>query len=184
MEDFHSAVMTIGQIRQPVVALVNGVTAAGGLELLLACDFAIAARSAQIGDAHLKYGQMGGGGILSLLPRLIGPARARELIFSARFLSADEAQEWRIVNRVVEDDALLEAGLEFSRAVAGHSFLAVANAKYVLNSNWADAVPLEAALRLERERTAFYTFTSGDSHEGLQAFVERREPRFNQTRRT
>ena len=60
----------------PVIALVNGVTAAGGLELLLNCDFALAARSARIGDGHLNFGQMGGGGVLTLLPRAIGRARA------------------------------------------------------------------------------------------------------------
>src|SRR5205823_2711424 len=69
----------------PAVGLVNGVAAAGGLELLLNCDFALAARSARIGDAHLNFGQMGGGGALTLLPRAVGRARAAELVFTGRF---------------------------------------------------------------------------------------------------
>jgi enoyl-CoA hydratase/carnithine racemase len=77
LQDFHRTTADIKFLRKPVVALVNGIVAAGGLELLVSCDFTIAAQSATIGDAHLQYGQMGGGGILTMLPRMIGPARAR-----------------------------------------------------------------------------------------------------------
>ena len=124
---------------------MNGVTAAGGLELLLSCDFAIAAQSSRIGDAHLQYGQMGGGGVLTMLPRMIGPSRARQLIFSGRFLTADEACDWGLVSSVVPDADLLEAGLEFSRGVATRSPLAVANAKFVLNTAWSDGTGMESA---------------------------------------
>jgi enoyl-CoA hydratase len=85
------------------VALVNGVTAAGGLELILNCDFALVAASARIGDGHLNFGQMGGGGVLTLLPRAIGRARAAELVLSGRFLSAPEAVEWGLASRCVPD---------------------------------------------------------------------------------
>src|SRR6202035_5479473 len=145
-------------------------TAAGGLELLLSCDFAIAASSARIGDAHLAFGQMGGGGVLTLLPRSIGPAKARELIFSARYLSAAQAESWGIVNRVVRDGKLLAEGLEFAESVATRSPLAVSNAKYVLNAGWAEDTAIDAALRLERERNAYYCLTSADAAEGLEAF--------------
>jgi enoyl-CoA hydratase len=165
-------------LRVPAVALVNGVTAAGGLELLLNCDFAVAARSAKIGDGHLNFGQMGGGGVLTLLPRLIGLPRAAELIFSGAFLSADEAAALGIVSRVLDDDALLAWGLEFAATVAAKSPLAVANAKQVLTQVWADALPLEAGLRFERERNAYYCLTSDDAPEGLKAFAEKRSPRF------
>lgn len=174
LDALHSAFGMIRTMSKPVVALVNGVTAAGGLELLLSCDFAFAARSAQIGDAHLNYGQMGGGGVLALLPRIIGPARARELIFSGEFLSARQAAEMGLVNRVVNDDALIATGIEFARGVAAKSAAAVAAAKSVLNGGWADGTGLDSALRLERERTALYCLTLPDSHEGLLAFAERR----------
>jgi len=176
LEDLHRTFSEIKFMRKPVVALVNGITVAGGLELLLSCDFAIAARSARIGDGHLQYGQMGGGGVLTMLPRIIGPARARELIFSGRLLTADEACEWGLVNSVEDDDNLIEAGLEFSRIIAVRSPLAVANAKYVLNSAWSDGTGIEPSLRLERERTAYYSLTSPDSQQGLRAFRERRRP--------
>jgi enoyl-CoA hydratase/carnithine racemase len=177
LDDLHAAFGMIRTMSKPVVALVNGITAAGGLELLLSCDFAFAARGAQIGDAHLTYGQMGGGGVLALLPRIIGPARARELIFSGELLSAGEAAELGLVNRVVDDDALIATGLEFARGVATRSAAAVAAAKSVLNSGWADGTGLDSALRLERERTARYCLTLPDSHEGLRAFAERRRAR-------
>lgn len=174
----HRVFGAIKYLSKPVVALVNGVTAAGGLELLLACDFAYAAESAQIGDAHLNYGQMGGGGALALLPRVIGPTRARELFFSARLLSAPEARDWGLVNRVVPDNELLAAGLAFAAGVATKSPAAVASAKYVMNAGWADGTGVEPALRLERERTALYCLTLPDSMEGLQAFAEKRQPRY------
>jgi enoyl-CoA hydratase/carnithine racemase len=175
LDDFHRTSSSIKFMRKPVVALVNGITAAGGLELLLSCDFAIAAASAQIGDGHLRYGQIGGGGVLTMLPRMIGPARARELIFSGRFLTAAEALDWGLINSVVPDDSLVNAGIEFSTNVASKSALAVANAKFVLNTGWSDGTGIEASLRFERERNAYYVLTAPDSHEGLRAFRERRK---------
>jgi enoyl-CoA hydratase/carnithine racemase len=130
--DVHRVFGRLRDLPVPVVALVNGVTAAGGLELLLNCDFAVVGRSARIADGHLNFGQMGGGGVLTLLPRVIGLPRASELIFSGRFLSADEAVEWGLAIRCVEDAELLEYGRTFARQVATKSPLAVANAKAVL----------------------------------------------------
>ena len=166
------------EIPVPVVALVNGVTAAGGLELILNCDFAYVASSARIGDGHLNFGQMGGGGVLTLLPRTIGRARAAELIFSGRFLTAEEAVEWGIASRVVADSELLDAGLAFAREVAEKSPLAIANAKQVMNGMWADNGSVEASLRFELERDVYYCLTSHDAPEGLTAFAEKRKPRF------
>lgn len=163
---------------KPVVALVNGIAVAGGLELILGCDFAMASVSASIGDCHLNFGQIGGGGALAALPRMVGPARARELIFSARRLNSTEAVEWGLVSSVHEDDDLIDAGLDFARGVAAKSALAVANAKYVLNTGWAEGGSLHSALRLERERTALYCLTSSDPQEGLRAFAEKRKPHY------
>lgn len=178
LEDLHRTFQLISKLHKPAIALVNGVTAAGGLELILSCDFAYAAQSARIGDGHLTYGQMGGGGVLTLLTRAIGPARARELVFSGRWLSAEEALEWGIITRVVPDGELLTAGLEVASAIAQRSPLAMANAKFVMNSSWAEGTGVEAGLRLERERNAFYCLTSEDAREGLQAFQEKRRPHF------
>jgi enoyl-CoA hydratase/carnithine racemase len=176
--DLHRTFGRLRSLPVPVVALVNGVTAAGGLELVLNCDFAVVAASARIGDAHLNFGQMGGGGVLTLLPRAIGRARAAELVLSGRFLSAPEAVEWGLASRCVPDDELLDAGLDFAREVAAKSPLAVRNAKQVMNELWADNGSVDAGLRYELERDAYYCLTSADAREGLAAFAEHRRPRF------
>ena len=178
VEDLHTTFGRLRRIPVPAVALVNGVAVAGGLELLLNCDFAIAARSARIGDGHLNFGQMGGGGSLTLLPRAIGRERAAELIFTGRLLDADEAAAWGLVNRVVEDDALEPLGLELARDIATKSPLGLANAKEVLQTVWADNGPEADGLRYERERNDDYCLTSEDAREGLRAFAEKRPPRF------
>jgi len=179
--ELHRVFGRLREVRVPSVALVNGVTAAGGLELLLNCDVAIAGRSARIGDGHLNFGMMGGGGVLTLLPRFVGIARARELVLTGRFLDADEAAAWGLVSRVVEDGALRAAGLELAATISEKSPLAVANAKEVMHAVWADSLPVDAALRLERERNAFYCLTSSDAREGLEAFAAKRPPRFTGT---
>jgi enoyl-CoA hydratase/carnithine racemase len=176
--DLHRIFGRLRTIRVPAIALVNGVTAAGGLELLLNCDFTLVARSARIGDGHLNFGQMGGGGVLTLLPRAIGRERAMELIVTGRFLSSDECVEWGLANRVVDDERLLDEGIELAKGIAAKSPLAVANAKEVLHSLWADNGSVEAGLRFERERDAYYCLTSHDAPEGLVAFGEKRTPRF------
>lgn len=176
--ELHRVFRRLGQLDVPAVALVNGVTVAGGLELLLNCDFALVAASARIGDGHLNFGQMGGGGALTLLPRTIGRARAVELVLSGRLLGAEEAVAWGLASRVVPDADLLDAGLDFAREVAAKSPLAVANAKHVLTRLWWDNDGVDAGLRFELERDAYYCLTSSDAPEGLAAFAEKRAPRF------
>lgn len=176
--DLHRIFGRLRELPTPVVALVNGVTVAGGLELLLNCDFAIAAKSARIGDGHLNYGQMGGGGVLTLLPRMIGRAKAAELVLSGRLLSAAEALEWGLVSRVVEDEELLSSGLLLAREFAGKSPLALRNAKQVMHRIWADNANVDSGLRYELECDAYYCLTSQDAPEGLAAFAEKRPPRF------
>jgi enoyl-CoA hydratase/carnithine racemase len=178
IDDLMRTFGAIRTMRAPVVALVNGVAVAGGIELMLACDFAYAAESARIGDGHLNFGQMGGGGSLSYLPRTIGPNRARELMFSAELLDAAAALEWGLVNRVLPDEDLINAGLAFAEGVARRSAGAIAAAKYVMNTGIAQGTGLDAAMRLERERTALYCLTDPDSREGLIAFSEKRRPVF------
>lgn len=178
LQDFHDVIRQIAWSAKPYVALVNGVAVAGGLELILACDLAIAAASARIGDAHLPYGQMGGGGVLSLLGPRVGLNRAKELLFTGRLLSSAEAVEVGIATSVAPDDELLDAGLDFARSVAAKSPLAVANAKRVVNANFWAGAGIEAALLLEREMTARYCLTSDDAAHGLEAFAAKKRPVF------
>jgi enoyl-CoA hydratase/carnithine racemase len=181
LADLHYVFGRIATHPKPVIALVNGIAVAGGLELVLFCDFALMASSARIGDAHLPYGQMGGGGVLTMLARMVGPARARELILSGRLLQADEALSWGLVSRVVPDGELISVARELAETIAKKSPLAVANAKQTLNEAWWHGVGVSAGLRLEREVTARYCLTSNDAPEGLDAFAEKREPRWTGT---
>lgn len=178
LADIHDVFARIPQYPKPVVALVNGIAVAGGIELVLFCDFAFMAESARIGDAHLPYGQMGGGGVLTMLPRVVGPARARELIVTGRLLRAEEAMAWGLVSRVVPDGELVAAATELTGEVMKKSPLALAQAKRTLNAAFFSGTGVDAGLRLEREVTARYCLTSADAAEGLDAFAAKRTPRW------
>jgi len=176
--DLHRVFSRLRSGRLPAIALVNGVAVAGGLELILNCDFAIAARGARIGDGHLNFGQMGGGGVLTLLHRAVGKARATELMLTGRLLSADEAASWGLVSRVVDDAALLAAGLELAGEIAAKSPLGVANAKQVMHRIWAENATVDDGLADELAADVEYCLTSYDAPEGLAAFADKRAPRF------
>lgn len=178
LDDVHRFMTKLGQYPKPVVALINGIAVAGGFETILYCDLAIMAESARIGDYHLTYGMMGGGGVLAYLPVAVGPARARELLFSGRLLSASEALSWGLVSKVVPDDQLIEAGKAFAAEVAKKSPLGVANAKSVMNTGIWNGHQVATTMRIERELNARYCVTSFDAPEGLRAFAEKRRPVF------
>ena len=163
-----------------MVALVNGVTAAGGLELLLQLRLRHRQpRSAKIGDAHLNFGQMGGGGALTLLPRAIGRAtRGGAACSPVASSTRPRPSSGDSSTACVDDDALLAAGTDWSTGFATKSPLAMANAKDVMMSLWADNGSVDAGLRFERERNSYYCLTSDDAVEGLAAFAEKRPPEF------
>jgi enoyl-CoA hydratase len=178
VRDCHQLFADIATHPQPVVALVNGVSVAGGTEMLMFCDWGIAAESARIGDAHLNFGMMGGGGTLSMLPLVVGPARARELILTGRLLSAEEAKDWGLVSRVVPDDELESTAEELAAELATKSPLAVKNAKEVLNQSFWSSGDIHSRMNFELEVDLRYCLTSYDAQEGLSAFAEKRTPRF------
>ncbi|MBO3682242.1 enoyl-CoA hydratase/isomerase family protein [Streptomyces sp. NEAU-YJ-81] len=176
VDEYCRLVEGIASMTKPVVALVNGICAAGGTELLLACDFAWAAESARIGDMHINFAQIGGAGALARLPRLVGSSRALELAFSGRMLDAREAFEWRLVNRIVPDDQLIDEGIEFARGLALKSPTAL---HYMKKTIWAGlGTDFAHALRIERDNALEYCLTKPDSMEGINAFIEKREPRY------
>jgi len=166
----------IQAMTKPVIALINGVCAAGGLELVLACDFAWAAESARVGDMHINFAQVGGAGALARLPRAIGTARALELFFTGRMLSAAEALSWGIVNRVFPDEQLLDEGIAFARHVATKSPTALHYMKKTATA--AAATDLHSALKLERDNALDYCLTYPDSMEGIQSFIAKRDPEY------
>ena len=99
----HAALRRLEQSRLPVVAAVQGLCLAGGLEIAMACDVVFAARSARLGCQHAQYGLVPGWGGTQRLPRLVGLRRALDLMFSARWLDAAEAQDWCLVNAVADE---------------------------------------------------------------------------------
>lgn len=116
--------------------------------------------------------------MLTLLPRAIGPARARELILSGRMLEPEEAMDWGLIAKVTNEDELLPAARAFAGEVARKSPLAVANAKRIANQVFWSGAGLADGLRLEREADVLYCTTSADAQEGLMAFGEGRPPVF------
>jgi enoyl-CoA hydratase/carnithine racemase len=161
----------IGKI---TIAAINGFALGGGLEVALACDFRFAAQDAQLGLPEIGLGIIPGSGGTQRLPRLVGLARARDLIYSGRRVTADEALALGLVDGVApEGDAFATAFHRASRYAAGPT-QAYAAAKRALAS--ADR-PLAEGLEVERE--AFVPlFATRDQEEGMRAFLDKREPRF------
>ena len=159
----------------PVIAAVNGLALAGGLELLLACDLVVAAESAKLGDAHANYGLTPGGGSSVRLPRKIGPTRAKQLIFTGDFLPARQLMEWGLINHVVPDDALGTAVDELVGTLAQRSPIGLRRMKRMIDDGLEQSLP--AALRYELSLNAQHA-ASHDRMEGLAAFAEKRKPAF------
>jgi len=172
------AARTLNRLRdfpKPAIAAVNGLALAGGLELVLCCDLVVAADTARLGDAHANFGVFPGAGGAAILPRRIGAARAKYLLFTGEHVSAAEMQAWGLVNRVVPASELHAAVDELVGRLAAKSPLVLRRMKEV-----ADAAldqPRDAALA--QEQLALRThMRSFDLHEGLTAFREKRAPRF------
>jgi enoyl-CoA hydratase len=165
----------IGRLSKPVIAAVQGFALGGGFELVLACDLVVAAENARFGLPEPKLGLAPGGGGTQRLPRLVGRTRALELLLSGRFLTAQEAYEWGIVNRVVPKDELLGAAAELAGAMIAMAPQSLAVIKRVVRDGLESSLP--AALTLEQDATA-RLIVSEDAHEGVAAFVEKREARF------
>ncbi len=159
----------------PVVAAVNGLALAGGLEMVLACDLVVAAASAKLGDAHAKYGLVPGGGSSVRLPRKIGPTRAKQLIFSGDFLPAETLMQWGLVNKLVPDGGLGAAVDELVGTLAQRSPIGLRRMKRMINDGLEQSLP--AALRYELSLNALHA-DSHDRMEGLAAFAEKRKPAF------
>jgi enoyl-CoA hydratase/carnithine racemase len=168
----------IAALRKPVIAAVRGFALGGGFELVLACDLVVAADNARFGLPETKLGLVPGGGGTQRLPRLVGRMRATELMITGRFLTADEAQAWGIVNQVVPKDELLARAQEMADVVAAQAPGAVSTIKRIVREG-ADA-PLPTALSLEQDATA-RLIVSDDAREGIAAFIEKRPPRFGAT---
>jgi enoyl-CoA hydratase/carnithine racemase len=163
--------------RLPVIAACNGFTLGGGAVLALACDIRLAARSAKFGFPEVKVGAFASGSGTQRLPRLVGRGRALELLLSGRTIDAEEALRIGLVEFVCDDAELMQEALAFARAISNNPASAVSATKYCVNTGLRQG--WEAGLAAERELRVT-TGTGYDALEGRNAFLEKREPRFNQ----
>ena len=172
---FEQAVYALMDCPVPVIAAVNGSAYGGGCEFALACDFIYAAQSAKFALTETSLGIIPGCGGTQNLPRAVGARRARELIYTARPFTAEEAMEWGMVNHVIPDAELQAYALAAAARIAGNGPIAVRQAKRAIQVG-AD-LDLKSGLAMEVEaynRAA----TTADRREGVAAFNERRPPNF------
>lgn len=121
---------------KPIIAAVNGVAVTGGFELALACDFIYAGKRARFADTHARVGLVPGWGLSQKLPRLVGINRAREISFTGNYFSASDGLAWGLVNRVLEDDRLLQDAMETARQIATCLPEALYQIKGMMNEGW------------------------------------------------
>lgn len=171
----HELFRNMEEFEKPVIAAINGVALGGGLEIALCCDIRLASSSARLGLPEIKLGVIPAAGGTQRLPRLIGEARAKELILTADLIDAETAHRYGIVSRVLPQAALMPAALELAQRIAAHPPLAVRFAKSAIHRGM--QTDLDSGLEYERY-AASMVVDSDDRVEGMRAFVEKREPRF------
>lgn len=163
------------QLDRPVIAMIDGLCLGGGLEFALACDLRFASDRSLLGLPEIRLGIMPGGGGTQRLPRLVGVAKTKELIFTGEFIKADEALRLGIVNQVYPAEELEEQVMAVAQKIAAKSYLALKWAKKAINAS--QETGLKAGLDYEA-MVECLLFTSEDRQEGLQALFEKREAKF------
>jgi len=171
----QSVFSDIETLPQPVIAAVNGYSLGGGCELAMACDVRIASEAAWFGQPEVNLAVIPGFGGTQRLPRLVGYAKAKELILTGEQIRAAEAHRLGLVNRVVTADALLPAALQLAALIASRGPAAIRLAKRAIDLSDGDR---PAGFAREAE---FFSqcFATGDKQEGMQAFLEKRTPAFS-----
>ncbi|MET3576143.1 enoyl-CoA hydratase/isomerase family protein [Bhargavaea ullalensis] len=163
------------KLSKPLIAALNGITVAGGLEIAMTADIVIASQKARIGDGHANFGVIPGGGGAVKLPRKIGINRAKYLLFTGDFLSADDMKDFGLVQEVVPPENLEAAVQDTADKISAKSPLVLRKMKELVADGMEQ--PLEIALKQEllslREHTKSHDLT-----EGLSAFAEKRRPAF------
>ena len=163
----------IDEIPQPVIACLNGSAFGGGLELALACDLRIAASNIKLGLTETTLGIIPGAGGTQRLPRIVGVAKAKELIFTGKRITAVDALQIGLVNEVVSYEELMSTGMEWARQIAANGPIAVKASKKAINRG----LDTNLAYGLEVEDQCYQmTIPTEDRLEGLRAFQEKRKP--------
>lgn len=175
MSGCNEIILMIANIAKPIIASVNGAAAGAGFSIALACDLVLASTSASFMQAFTKVGLVPDMGSLYLLPRVVGMHRAKELIWRAKRITADEALHLGIVNSVIEPERLEETVLELAQEIAEGPAFAIGLGKMILSRS------LESSLQdiLQYEGLAQSICLQSDDHkEGVKAFYEKRKPLF------
>ena len=165
----------VEQLGKPVIAAVNGFCLGGGNEIAMGCDIIIASEKAKFGQTEINIGIIPGGGGTQRLPRLIGVCRAKELIYTGDIIRAEEADRLGLVNRVVPMDELMPAAKELAKKIASKSAAALKLAKTAINRGM--QTNLESGLKYEYELYSL-SLSLEDKLEGVNAFLEKRAPKF------
>jgi enoyl-CoA hydratase len=165
----------IRKTKKPIIAAVSGFALGGGCELAMTCDMIIASESAKFGQPEIKIGVMPGAGGTQRLTKAIGKAKAMELVLTGRFLSAEEALNYRLVNKVVPVEMYLFEALQLAKEIAQMSPIAAQLAKEAVNRSF--ETHLDEGLLLER-KNFYLAFASEDQKEGMKAFIEKRKPEY------
>jgi len=159
----------IAGIGKPVVAAITGYALGGGLELALAADFRVAGEGARVGQPEILLGVIPGAGGTQRLPRLVGPARAKDIVFSGRMVKAAEAHAIGLVDRVVPDDSVYQAALDMVQRYAAGPALALRAAKQAIDHG----LDVDLATGLEIERVQFAAlFGTEDQRAGMRSFLD------------
>ena len=165
----QAALSRVAGIGKPVVAAITGYALGGGLELALAADFRVAGERARVGQPEILLGIIPGAGGTQRLPRLVGPARAKDIIFSGRMLTAAEALEIGLVDSVVPDESVYAAALDMMKRYASGPALALRAAKQAID--YGLGVDLATGLEIERVQFAAL-FGTEDQKAGMRSFLE------------
>ncbi|MEM2337236.1 MAG: enoyl-CoA hydratase-related protein [Candidatus Bathyarchaeia archaeon] len=165
----------IEEMSKPVIAAINGFALGGGLELALACDFRIAAEHAELGSPEITLGLIPGWGGTQRLVRIVGLAKAKEMVMLGTRLKAEEALKIGLVHKVVHYEDLRIEARQLAKKLCEGPPIALKYAKYALN--FGTQVPLEAGLHIESALMAL-TFSTEDIKEGIEAFMSRRKAEF------
>lgn len=164
----------LDRLPMPSVAIINGYAFGGGLELALACTFRIATRNAKMGLPEIKLGLIPGYGGTQRLPRVVGEARALEMIMTGRTVDAEEAHRMGLVSRLLEGDALAQ-GMAFAREFSSYSLPVLGFARAAVKR--AHDNPIHEGLRIEADLSTL-AFQTSDANEGMDAFIAKRKPQF------
>lgn len=161
--------------KKPVIAAVDGYALGGGCELAMACDIRIATKKSKFGQPEVNLGIIPGGGGTQRLQRLVGIGKAKELIFTGDIISAEEAERIGLIEKVVEDGAVLEAAIEMAKKIKAKGPVAITLAKQAINVG--ANTDLYSGLCFERYSQAI-AFSTADKAEGTLAFIEKRPAQF------